>query len=410
MPIITTIAIALGTMALKELGNYAIDSVSEEVFGKEEDKYATQLASLQKGQEEIISRITDCIRKVELANIRAQLQGSIEKINNSFDQLTELTDDKGYADSWSKEVLSPMHGVETSLRNLDRSIQGFNLSESVILTYINTLKSEKAHKQSRHYKAIQFFQDLLAIQLKGFVVYTNAYKYREGRDAEISTIIELFKSAYSEQAAKNKQPINNLSQWYQDSNWENTPLLHILREGNDHYVELSPNCAPDGRVVVGLQLYQKGNRIALKIKHTTPDAFTEVNAGSATWQNSPNSGEQVGVDYIDINANPYAHTEELAIPDGKVVTGAQLYKFGNRVAIRVQAATLKDDRKNVDNASKEWIEPKDFGSTYYEIQGDDHYVHGSEVIPEPLSYITGAGLVKYGNRLAIKIKTSFYTI
>ena len=411
MPILTTIAIGAGALILKKLGNYAIDCVSEEIIGGEEKPdYEGQLKNLLQGQEEIKRRLNDCISKIETAAIRSELLPAYQKIENTFEQMLELPKDHDYADRWAEEVLSPTHGLEAALRNFRRSICGSEIAPSIMIPYAEVLQTNPSPPQSRYFMITQFFRDLLSVQLKGFLVYTAAYRLKEGRDADISEIQQKFSESWTTQAEAVRPIADKLSKWFEEARDFQELVLDIQRNRENHYIELAPNCAPDGRVVVGIQLYQQGNRLALRIKHAAPDANTEIDPASATWQDSSYGPNVVGEGYLDVNLSPYAHMELVEMPEGMVVTGVQFHPFHNRFALKMQGAKLNQDGVSIDNQSKKWIEPTVFENNFYEIEGDNHYGHGPEVLPTPHTFVTGGALKLFGNRLAITMKTSFYTI
>ena len=58
---------------------------------------------------------------------------------------------------------------------------------------------------------------------------------------------------------------------------------HIEGHTDDHYVDMCEVSVPDGRVVVGAALYQKGNRVAIKLAAAALNSQGNVDRTTTTW-------------------------------------------------------------------------------------------------------------------------------
>jgi hypothetical protein len=136
------------------------------------------------------------------------------------------------------------------------------------------------------------------------------------------------------------QPNHAVSQrsarWYENTAWGNN--YFTLDEGNNYVdarrVDPSQVNLPDGNyAIVGLRLFQLGNRIAIGVLFCTVDYVTPKIEKNPNWSQindfNPTS-------YFDIRPdNCYVNTNTVEPTPYYYTSGAQLYLFGNRIAIQL---------------------------------------------------------------------------
>ncbi|MBL8254843.1 MAG: hypothetical protein JNJ76_14715 [Candidatus Competibacter sp.] len=238
----------------------------------------------------------------------------------------------------------------------------------------------------------------------------NAYKYlNPGKDG--ADYVKPYGDMFKKQAEYNKQFINGLDKYYSSPAWgENQPNNFFYIHGGAHYVDANPNMADFPHIVVGFQLYLKYDRTALKILQALLDNQGEVDPTTATWKNAPGGWGDSGPDnYFDLSPDHYVDTNEVIVPVGHVVTGAQLYKKNNRIAIKLYSKPYDQDTRQLAPDYRTETEFSDMNGNYFTIREKGfNFVNSNMVQPNPLSFVTGAQLYPYGNRIALKQRTAYY--
>jgi hypothetical protein len=92
------------------------------------------------------------------------------------------------------------------------------------------------------------------------------------------------------------------------------------------YVDSHKVRTDDGYVVIGLQFYKKGNRLALKIFEAKLDRAGEINVSSKREKTNEDWGET----YFQVAQNTELTLMTTAVPDGCMVTGSSFPSKGTR--------------------------------------------------------------------------------
>jgi len=432
----------------EELANYALDMALEQISGTEISETEKQLAVLKQGQQEIMRRL-DLIRTdIQFSDIKHELMPHFKNIAHHFEKLCEFNKgDKEGIRKWANRVLHDSKGVEDDMLAIKRVIAGeSDLNYSPMQVYIERLKLDIRPIQSSYYQSLSFFQSLLEIQIRALIVYTNAYRFHtHDRFSDLTAIMERLERYYNDQIQYNKPLVNAQNLWYHDTNWEGGYFELSTSPDDDHchFVDLHPNCAPIDHVVVGIQFYKKGNRLGIKIQYADLDeGINDVKQLPANFQDSPGWGEIDGQDYFKLSdirrysqytgstqAGPYTGYNpmspaikggELNLKDREVVTGVKFVRMPKekgssldgayQLSIQVQIVKLNKTCTSFESKDRSWRELNTELNVPLDLDTSGGYVHTAFVSPSPLSFINGVRLYKYGNRLAIGIKTSFDTI
>ncbi len=406
------ISVIIGTAIIAKITGYAVDTVTEQIIGSDVKECKDKLNRLLDQQNEVIDRLALLHTEVEISRAYSSLEPYLEYINNQYDMLMELKPgDVRQADQWSKHVLDRDTGIEPALRIIHRNIVNEATVPSVFRLHADKMRLEGCNIQSPYYRLIGIFQYLVMMQLKAYVVYSNAYTCQNGKDASIHEILNTANESYRLQATYCKPILNEMSPHIQDHRW-GEDYFKLLSGTN--FVDLHPNCAPDNHVVVGAELYEKGNRVGIKIFHAPLDEGLKDVQQNAIVQDSPGWGDDEGQDYVSLNNNPFFEMGDIHVRSGYAVTGIRFYKSpsqsSNVIELRLQIARINELRTEIDNSSKVWdYLPKSEG--YYDTQEwEGVFVHKNPIMPSTLSFVSGAGLYQHGNRLAIRLLTKFDTI
>ncbi len=157
----------------------------------------------------------------------------------------------------------------------------------------------------------------------------------------------------------------------------------------DWHIHTAEVLAPAGKRVTGVQFYKLSARLAVKIRCANPDGSAEewvVNED--LYANNGNAAEHQ--DWID--------TGPVKCPKDKVVTGVQLFKKGNRSAIRIRCAYPG-------GGGEEWVENKgwdpptgSFFRSRHSEQNDFIDMHTVTLGAEQI--VSGVQIYQKGNRIA----------
>lgn len=399
------ISIALGcaNFVRKTINEQSSKAKQDEMLAKQDEMLA-KLDALAEGQSEIIGRLKIILNEVQWSQLVTQIASAVDYINLNYDKLRSFSAARPQeAAQWAENVLTPDGGIQGALYTINAVMMGKSMLTQPLMKVFAEKITDNQTSQSSYWEASSYFMSMLILQTKGYAVLANAY-CQKNDVADASPCLEPYQHRFNDQTEYNKRYIDPLNQWYASPVWG---AYYDLAKEDAHYVDTNPNLAPSGQVVTGLQLYPKGNRMGLKILAAPLNAYGTVVESACHWQDSPGWGGN----YFDLNAkdNGYVDTDQTMIPDGYVVTGAQLYQKGNRLAIRLQATSFNPDTLQLETDKTQWTDSPGWDGNYYKI-GDDHYVNTSVCQPQPASTIVGAALFKFGNRIAVQVNTVFYKI
>ena len=352
------------------------------------------------GTEGLVKGIIDeeSRRKKQRTQIVATLSDSVSSIELQYAQMMELDFwDLDATKAWlanldTDDILQALSTIYQAMLGqtplLPGAVMKLLANKLAPLTYAQL-------SQSRKWLAVDCLDEMLALQGKGYTVLVNAYT-AEGRDTD--AIIAEMRQRFTTQSEVSANFINLLSYEYQNEGWGES-YFHWYKDAP--YVDTHEVVADDDQVVVGLQLYQKGNRIALKIAQAKPEFDPmEEKLSSSTWKENPGWGEEeyfkLEDEYVDTNVN--------ILPDGVVVTGASLYQKGNRMAIRLLGKQIDPNTGKVTGYG--WQDSPGWDPDYFK-GCDVQYCDTHTVIPSALSCMGGAAIYKKGNRIAVKIYTVY---
>lgn len=389
------IAIATGAVGIVVgAANFVKDIVSGRNESTETKK---KLEQIQNGIDNIQQNIKVVLSDIQWTQVIVVLSESVSTIYYQYNKMMTLDLNNSRASkAWvanlnTEEIAKALFIINEAMLGklilLPGAIMQLLTSKLTPLTYDKL-------SQSRKWLAVDYLQEMLYVQGEGYAIMLNAYKV-EGRmtDNLVAEMIQRF-AAQMEFSAAFISPLSyayqNVDQgksyfdWYDDA----------------PYVDTHEVVADSGQVVVGLQLYKKGNRIAIKIAQAIP-AFNEVQEklSSISWKDDPDWGKQ----YFKLKEN-YVDTNVTTVPGGMVVTGAALYQKGNRMAIKLLGTKI-DAKMGALKRPGQWQDSPGWGKNYFKGK-DVQYCDDHEVLPPKLSCVSGAAIYKKGsNRVAVEIYT-----
>ena len=119
------------------------------------------------------------------------------------------------------------------------------------------------------------------------------------------------------------------------------------------WVDTTPVLCPSGKYVTGVQLYQKGNRLAVKIRCAKIDGSSEEWVESTAW--GTEQGGSWFHSQIDVE-NDYVDTNPVIAGQDQVVSGVYLYQTGNRIAPKMSyysVSQINDARSLLNDVTKQ---------------------------------------------------------
>lgn len=209
-------------------------------------------------------------------------------------------------------------------------------------------------------------------QILGLVTNrTEAEQKRSARQDEIKHLTEQRNSLETQQKNAAANPRQGEKQ---DDLWD--PYFFDALD----YVDMAEVVCPAGKIVIGIQFYRKGNRLAPMLHCVHPDG-----SGGAWVKNETLAEDQY------FRHKGWGHKAAVRCPAGKIVTGFHFYELGNRVAFKLRCA-------NPDGSDQQWLENTAWDGNEF---GLDQYAHTAPVMCDPANQVvTGFALYRKGNRIA----------
>lgn len=371
----------------------------------------------------ILESLHEIERKLIEAEIKRAGGESYDKIVIAFDQLYEISDSsmdretlRDWAVEWSQENLHPSRGMDYHLRLIHNMVVGTSsLGDCLLNKYLEMRSKINMPTQSDYFASINFCRFLDFVQLMGWIVYANAYKYSYKNDNAFPDIEKKYTEGKEKQTKCNKGIIAKANKWYQNNEVGDDCFEFDVDmfSGSNHFVDMHPFIAPEGMFISGVKFYRKRNRVALAARFTPIRDFLPYPTGPASnnWNKEDAFGQTEDIHYVNVKDNPFVHLEEIVLSPSHILTGLQFTKFHNRIAIKLQETKINEGKNgayHMDEHSRKWVDPRDFNeNNYYRIEGANRLINGHAAGLDPKSFITGAALIKFHDRLSIKLMTSF---
>jgi hypothetical protein len=132
------------------------------------------------------------------------------------------------------------------------------------------------------------------------------------------------------------QPSNAVSQrsayWYENTAWGNNYFKLDKKEDINYVDARQVDLAHGNQAIVGLRLFQLGNRIAIGVLGCSVDYETPKIIPNKEWTQM----NDLNPPYFDIRTDHiYVNTNTVEPAPYYYTSGAQLYLFGNRIAIQL---------------------------------------------------------------------------
>ena len=393
------IGIAFGiidrTFKAIKLVNSIIDgSIKREAF----EEIKSDLADIKQDLNRIQNSLKVVLGEVKWGQVVTVLADSINTLEFLYNRLINLDiNDKEGAKKLVDDVLL-QDKVRESLFTIHTAMMGDNpaLGGSVMELFSDKVSpvGYESLPQSRKCVAVDFLLSMLELQAKGYALLLNAY---EASERDVATLKEEMKSRFKSQIELSKPYVNKLTYDFENVAWGED---YFEWYADDHYADTNAVVADDDKVVVGLQLYKKGNRIALKIAQAVTE-FSKLDeivmfSGSEWKENQDWNGNYFNLKdagYVDANVN--------TIPVNTVVKGAALYQKGNRLGIKL-FWTLIDPKTGKLGPTTGWNDTPGWDPGFFSGK-DAKFCDTHSVVPSTLSCMSGAALYLKGNRIGVKI-------
>jgi hypothetical protein len=371
-----------------------------------ESEVERKLKTLQKNQHEILGYLKLILAEIQWTQIISEADGAFTNINYQFEQMLKLQEgDTKEASKWAKSILDQSEGIKKDLYIINQLMMGNSpLTAPLMSIFADKIKKYPTN-QSKYMEAKWYFRTINEIQTKGFCLLSNAFNLENDISSNADPRTKKFLSEYDntlyEQQGFNKEYINALDHWYHDPTFNGD--YFDINDGYN-YVDTSEVMAPTGRVIVGMQLYRKGNRIALKIATAIPVEDSNIDQNSIQWVENPEFNNS---NYFTLDdTNNYVDERKVKFGHGNnVMIGARLFKLGNRIAISIKGQGLNGKTGELTGPQTPWIQMNDLNPPYFDIEDNNHYVNTHTVLPDPNYYTSGAQLFLFGNRIAVKVET-----
>lgn len=468
----------LGTTLWKKVtfsNFFTLAEIGLKIFDKiETDKrwanLNAKLDQIQRFQQVIKERVDHVYAEVLEAKLRDATKARLEKIDTWQRDFLELltdalrgdiaqTDLARRANSLAEDLSNDKDGVGKQLRELHAVFMGTEVAvldrEPYMSVFVReVLQNSPAGKQSPYFHAITRFERFLQIQRTGLLLLANAQKHQNPK-ATVEDILKSLRkhshdrvgaadiSRFKLQADKSARFLAELPKTCENANAGSDYIAFGISTCNSldvFYVDTNEVVADSGKVVVGLQLYGSGDRLALRILQAPfakglVDQEEEPTAKSSEMNN--NFSEMIDKervkalireygqhrsdkDVIERGMRLYVNLSTAEAPRREIVTGAKLYMRGQWLCIGIQAAKLNDKWTEVDEGSRHWIdapEPRGDGveeKDYYSIRGTAKYINTQALIPRPYAPIRAVKFWRHAtgddHRLNLSIKTGLCDI
>jgi|RhiMetStandDraft_4_1073278.scaffolds.fasta_scaffold05402_1 hypothetical protein len=342
------------------------------------------LGRLELGQIDILNELKDLRNEVEWSQIVTMIGGPVARIQYFYDCMNALLPKQEWSQpqidswlehnktnitQWAEAVVADSDGVRMQISVMNSALQGTGgLTKPLMEIVVQKILSSRWLTQSQFFFGRVKFQSILWYEAQAIGILTAAYKLLNpaATEQEITDYTALYRTQYEKQITDSSPYFERLKRFWtpwptsitQDApiNWDKFGIVYI----DPHQVQTD-----DGFVVVGLQFYKKGNRLALCIEQAQLDQAGEIQASTRRKKMNPDWGET----YFQVGANTELTPMTTSVPAGEVatmVTGVQLQIQDNKIMTLLEYVPFDPKTGTADFTQRKWT----VGSAALETPGE----------------------------------------
>lgn len=328
---------------------------------------------------------------------------------------------------WAKAVLALDNGMRQQLSYINSAFQGGGgLTKPLAAALIDKVTAKGFKTQSAYFLVCLAYRSVKYSEVNALAMLASAYKVENpnATDPQVKDYVKPYQDVFEQQILDTLPLLVPLNRFW-TKGWNGVagevPITwtqnHVVY-GDNHQVK-----AEDGCVLVGLQIYKKGNRVALEITQAALDSAGDINASSKKTIENKDWGE----DYIQIAANTEVQLMTTVVPAQCMVTGVQLWYQELKLMVLLEYVPFDFTTRTADFTKRKWTGVADAVASpnnvkWYSSDPDGNVAPQSDrgrvgiiydVTPDPLSPITGvmldmSGSPNWANFMLARIKTDFY--
>jgi hypothetical protein len=443
-PAVPVVALIVGLIALCVTSTGLGFGIANFLNGKASvAKLSDKLDALLLGQKDILDELARLRGEVEWTQILTLIAQPVQRIKYFIDEMRRLLPpadwDKAKIDAWLKEkeheikewakaALALNDGLRQQLSYIDTAFQGGGgLTKPLVAVLIEKMTINKFKTQSAYFMVCLAYRSLKEYEAQALGALAGAYKieHPDATEPQVKDYIQPYQDVYQKQIEDTLPLLTPLNRFW-TQRWNgigaDAPIMwtqwHVVY-GDNHQVKTQ-----DGCVLVGLQIYKKGNRVALEITQAQLDVSGDINASSKKTITNQEWGES----YIQIGANTEIQLMTTVVPSQCMATGVQLWLDGNKLMVLLEYVPFDFTTRTADFSKRKWTTAAEATASpnnvkWYSSDPDGKVGSDSDrgrvgtmydVTPDPLSPITGVMLDmaktgwNVGHFMLARIKTDFY--
>jgi hypothetical protein len=439
-PVTVSIVIALIALCITTTG--AALGVINFINGKASAAgLADKLDALQRGQKDILNELDRLRGEVEWAQILLFVAQPIQRIKYFFDEMRRLVPPSNFdppqieawrkkkepeLKEWAKGVLVLDNGMRQQLSYINTAFHGGEgLTKPLVESLIDKVKLNGFKTQSAYYMVCVAYRSIKTYEANALAMLAAAYKVEHpgATDQQAEDYVKPYQDVFEKQIEETLPVLVALNRFWTRSymavggdapiKWTQWKIV---------YGDQSQVTTEDGCVLVGLQIYKNGNRVALEITQAALDNAGDINASS-----EKKITKDWSASYYQIGANTEIQLMTTVVPNQCMATGVQLCQDGNKLMVLLQYVPFDFTKLTADFSKRAWTKAADATTSpnnvrWYSSDPDGNVASDSDrgrvgttydVTPDPLSPITGVMLDLNGgtgsnNYMLARIKTDFY--
>jgi hypothetical protein len=282
--------------------------------------------------------------------------------------------------------------------------------------------------QCPYFIAMTKYRSILHYEAVAIGALSAAYKVKHpaASDQEIKDYVAPYTAQTLQQIESSKQYLDPLNRfWTTAGTSVQSPSPIVWGGGVVVYFDPYAVQTDDGYVVIGLQLYKKGNQLSLKILEAQLDRAGEINVSSKKEKRN----DQWGPNYIQVEKNTDLTLMTTSVPDGCMVTGVKLSIEGNKMMVLLEYVPFDFKKLTADFKKRTWTSPSDakqtpgihWNTTNLDAVKDHNNPQGRAgtiypVLPDPPSPTVGVELIfnpcagGFTSFLGVGVRTDFYRV
>ncbi len=304
----------------------------------DDSEITDRLDEISKELTEISSQLQALIDTIKFDDAVKAADDAATRVNDLYDTMQELVSGDPSKDDvadWLNQVFSkvPEESIESQINKIVTTFTGQSIFDSFFILFIEKARANPG-QQSVKWLAESFYTRVAIILKKGLITLIAAKAISDDLKGATTLLSSLVHNELQGFCDFGDAKIKGQDDWYHNPDFGNEYDTAV-------YFDNRKLTAPVGNFITGIKFKSDGC-IVPEIEYAPfTNGISTLKPGEKP---STISGARPNISFGDgsVMVSNYIHLEELKAPEGKAIKSIQLIEFHNRLALTISVVPLSD--------------------------------------------------------------------